>query len=71
LKYSEFENHQTGNKGDIATSQWIADELKEAGLKTELKPWKLRQFFLKAREMLPAGSTWARPSLAGPGKRDP
>jgi hypothetical protein len=51
VKYSEFEEHQTGNKGDIATSKWIADELKKAGLKTELKPWKLRQFFLKDCEL--------------------
>ena len=51
LKYSEFEEHRTGSKSDIATSQWIVDELKEAGLKTELKPWKLRQFFLKDCEL--------------------
>jgi hypothetical protein len=51
LKYSEFDNHQTGMKGDIATSKWIADELKKAGLQTELKPWGLNQFFLESCEV--------------------
>ncbi|MBI4767140.1 MAG: hypothetical protein HY787_21550 [Deltaproteobacteria bacterium] len=51
MKYSEFGDHQTGHQGDIATSRWIAEELKKAGLKAELKPWKLNQFFLKTCEL--------------------
>ena len=51
VKYAEFGDHQTGLRGDVATSKWIADELKKAGLKTELKSWKLRQFFLKSCEL--------------------
>jgi len=51
LKFAEFGEHQTGFKGDVATSKWIADELKKAGLKTELKSWKLQQFFLESCEL--------------------
>lgn len=56
LKYSAFEDHQTGHPGDLATSQWISEELKKAGLKTKLRPWKLNQFFLKDCELKIGGN---------------
>ncbi len=47
VKYAEMSPHLTGTKGDVATSRWMADGLKKAGLTVELQPWTLRQFFLK------------------------
>ncbi|MBW2060705.1 MAG: hypothetical protein JRI95_03995 [Deltaproteobacteria bacterium] len=44
--YAKLGPHMTGVKGDIATSKWIAGELKIAGLESRLQTWKLRQFFI-------------------------
>lgn len=51
VKYASFENHQTASKGDLATSKWIAEELNKAGFMAEVKPWKLKQFFLSSCEL--------------------
>jgi len=44
--YAKFKVHQTGTDGDHLTSRWIEKTLKDNGLKTQLKPWRLKQFFL-------------------------
>jgi len=51
VKYSSFESHQTASPGDLATAQWLADEMNKAGFKAAVKPWKLNQFFLSRCEL--------------------
>jgi hypothetical protein len=51
IKYAGFGIHRTAMPGDSATSQWIAEELKKAGLQVTLRPWKLKQFFLENCEL--------------------
>ncbi len=54
-KYAEFAPHMTATTGDVKTSQWIADELKEIGLHVNLQKWQLRQFFIKECRFLMDG----------------
>ena len=54
-RYSELGTHQTATEGDVATSRWIADELKKAGYETELQAWTLRQFMLSQSTLAVAG----------------
>jgi hypothetical protein len=44
VAYASHAPHRTATPGDRATSEWIAGELKKAGLETELQTWKVRQF---------------------------
>jgi hypothetical protein len=45
--YHEFGVHRTAHPGDIATSAWLADRLRAAGLETTVHEFSLRQFFLE------------------------
>ena len=54
-KYAEFAPHMTATTGDVKTSKWIADELKEVGLHVNLQKWQLRQFFIKECRFLMDG----------------
>lgn len=51
VKYASFSPHRTATEGDVATSQWLERELKEAGYETELQSWGLRQFFPEKTEL--------------------
>lgn len=51
VKYASFDGHQTATKGDIETSKWIAESLQKAGFKTDVKPWKVSQFFLASCDL--------------------
>jgi len=44
--YADIKVHRTGTEGDHLTSRWIEKSLKDTGFKTQLKPWRLKQFFL-------------------------
>jgi hypothetical protein len=46
-RYAAFGEHRTGGKGESATTEWIADELEKAGLKTSRQTVTLRQFFVR------------------------
>ena len=46
VTYAAIKVHRTGTEGDHLTSRWIEKTLKDTGLKTQLKPWRLKQFFL-------------------------
>jgi hypothetical protein len=46
VKYMSFGEHRTAYPGDIKTSEWIAEALRQSGLNVELKTWTLKQFFL-------------------------
>jgi hypothetical protein len=47
VAYCELGDHRTGTDVDIATSSWLADELRAAGLETDLEPYTLQQFFIE------------------------
>jgi len=44
VTYASHSPHRAGTPGDLATSEWIAGELKKAGLETQVQPWKVRRF---------------------------
>ncbi|MDQ2948242.1 MAG: hypothetical protein M3Y27_20285 [Acidobacteriota bacterium] len=46
--YANLGEHRTATVVDIRTSQWLASELKQAGFAVERRPFRLRQFSLKA-----------------------
>jgi hypothetical protein len=52
LIYFRYGPHRTGGPGDVATARWLVSELDQAGVKAELQPWKLTQFFLQERRLV-------------------
>lgn len=48
VRYAAFGDHRTATAPDLATSEWLADELRKAGLKARLSPWTHQQFHLRA-----------------------
>jgi hypothetical protein len=46
VAYHDFGIHRTATDGDVRTTDWIARELRSAGLTVQFQPWRLRQFFL-------------------------
>ncbi|MDP2919171.1 MAG: hypothetical protein Q8O43_02995 [Dehalococcoidia bacterium] len=46
-KYVSFGEHRTGSAGESAATEWIADELEKAGLKTSRQEITLRQFCIR------------------------
>ncbi|MBM3175770.1 MAG: hypothetical protein FJZ93_08645, partial [Chloroflexi bacterium] len=42
VKYVDFGEHRTAYPGDIKTSEWIAESLRQAGFNVELKTWTLK-----------------------------
>ena len=46
LAYCGLGEHRTATKEDIKTSEWLAEELDRAGLKTDFRPFTVQQFFL-------------------------
>lgn len=55
--YSALGEHRTATECDIKTSQWLAAELERAGLAAERRPFRLRQFSLKAVRLEAGGKT--------------
>lgn len=47
-KFVAIGEHRTGTSVDLATSQWLKEELDKAGLKTEFTPFTLNQFFFES-----------------------
>lgn len=45
ITYYNLGEHRTATEADLRTSDWLARQLKAAGLKTELQPFRLKQFF--------------------------
>ena len=53
--YANFGEHRTGGAADVATSQWVLDELQASGIKTSLQPFALTQFFNVQSELIVDG----------------
>lgn len=53
--YANFGEHRTGSAADIATSQWLLDELQSSGVKAHLQSFELAQFFNAQSELVVAG----------------
>ena len=49
--YAALGEHRTATPVDIRTSEWLASELKQAGLAVERRPFHLRQFRLKSTRL--------------------
>ena len=47
IVYYNFGEHRTASDADLRTSQWLAGELRAAGLQATFQPFGLRQFFLR------------------------
>jgi len=48
VHYVSLGEHRTGTKVDLATSAWLLDEMRKAGLQAEYLPFPLRLFDMKA-----------------------
>lgn len=55
-QYARFTPHQTGSDGDLATADWLGDELRAAGFDVELQPWQFRRFALEECALLVDGA---------------
>ncbi|MBM3166345.1 MAG: hypothetical protein FJZ83_03185 [Chloroflexi bacterium] len=55
VKYVDFGEHRTAYPGDIKTSEWIAESLRQSGLNVELKTWTLKQFLLADCKLIVGG----------------
>lgn len=53
--YTNFGEHRTGGAADIATSQWLLQELQSSGIETLLQPFELSQFFNSQSELIVGG----------------
>lgn len=51
VRYAEFGEHRTGGRGDAATTDWLAAELRVAGLDVVEQPWNFRRFVLETCEL--------------------
>ena len=51
VRYADFGDHRTATDADVASSRWLADELRAAGFATELAPWQHQQFFIDAHRL--------------------
>src|SRR5262245_34200578 len=58
VRYAGFGSHRFGSDGDRATSDWLADELREAGYKVELQSFWLRQQYFVEKVGLDVDGTW-------------
>ncbi|HEY3134718.1 MAG TPA: hypothetical protein VGL29_01590 [Blastocatellia bacterium] len=47
ITYYNLGEHRTATEADIKTSQWLADQLRGAGLATTFQSFSLRQFFVQ------------------------
>ena len=73
VAYANLGEHRTATEADVKTSRWLADELRRAGLKVQLHPFKLRQFFpakielkVGGRDVKPFPLWWPTPTGAEP-----
>ena len=51
IAYYNFGEHRTATEADLKTSQWLADQLRAAGLKSTFQSLSLRQFFVHQARM--------------------
>jgi hypothetical protein len=47
IAYYNLGEHRTATEADLKTSQWLADQLRAAGLATTFQSFRLRQFFIR------------------------
>jgi len=57
VAYYKLGIHRTATEGDMRTTDWIAGELRSAGLTVQSQPWRLRQFFLHECSLTVDGAT--------------
>ncbi len=57
--YADFGEHRTGTPADIATSDWLANQLGQAGYAVEKQPFTLRQYFPGQQSLGFAGSSFS------------
>jgi hypothetical protein len=55
VRYAGFGDHRTASEADHRTSEWLAEELSLAGLRTKLSPWTCQQFDLRSHRLLMNG----------------
>jgi len=71
ITYSQLGEHRTGTDGEEITTDWIAQQLEEAGLQTSFQTFSLRQFFVRETSLMVGGQKvecfpWWYPCATGP-----
>ena len=57
VKYAGFGIHRTGTEGDIKTAHWLHEQLKGAGLESELMDWNFDRFLLEECNLMVNGQS--------------
>ncbi len=71
VTYSQLGEHRTGTDGEEITTDWIAQQLEEAGLQTSFQTFSLRQFFVRETSLIVGDQQvecfpWWYPCQTGP-----